>query len=177
MDTTIKAHVGITYDDYKKYALFGMWQKRRKTLPITVIFIGLIGYYVNDTLNYLAKYPMNYLLVAITALLILAVLFSILQPFLRMKRDYRKSKLLNDQTGIYEFTKVSVCLQGADPDLNGNEEYTYSTFTKGYETKYAFYLRMPGRQALIIPKTNIYEGTPEGLSELLKAKMKEFVKS
>lgn len=55
--------------------------------------------------------------------------------------------------------------------VRGNSEYQYDAFKSVCETQQAFYFYIADRQALIVPKANIFEGTAEELSKQLSGQI------
>lgn len=176
MDTVIKAHVAVTYEDYKEFSLFGMFRKYKRTIPLLILYITVVSASIIYIVSYLVNNPTDYFRIALFFVLILFIAYRLIVPFYRIKVNYKKSRLFSGLTGTYVFTENTMNCQTASDISSGTGQYSYAAFQKVFETKTAFYLFISDRQALIIPKGNIFEGTAEGLVEILRKRVGIYIR-
>lgn len=159
----IRAHWDYTRASYGAFFWFHLTRARPYALPIYigVPIVAVCVVYGADLFSPLVAATYGIVLYALIALSLARSL----------RRNLRQLSRLRPNGIDYAFRNGEIVADapGGASSLNGT--YKYALIAKAFETETAFYLYLPGGNALTVEKRSMAEGAPAELAELLKSRI------
>jgi len=166
----VKAKTEYTLQLLKKIARFNAFKNQGKIVYYCILeLIILCMAALSILLVFTSEKSEDIVFLAVCAVIIAFVvpLFVLLLPSLSVKM----SKYVIGAENLYQFTEDEILIESTLPLSSGQTKANYAYFHRIYETREMFYLYISKRQAFILKKSDIIEGSVSDLKNLFISKL------
>lgn len=162
----IKASSTFDYDTMKKFCRFAYFKRGRFWVMMSLLLIMAIPVYI-ISLNYIINYLYYGYLPLMIVITVIIVLYIINCLFIAPKLVYKRLGKYKDLRNDFVFKDESFVVSSECEGYSGNDEQTYSTLDRAYETSDFYYLFRTSSQSFAVDKSTVENGTCEEISRVL----------
>ena len=164
----IKAKCKYDYETCKAVAHISTYKKYgpKKTITIRFIFVFVLMLLNFLIIAFSGGSSINLLTFGCGALLVVLELF---MYFAVPKIQYKSLSKMKDLTNEYVFSDDGFTADCNSEEYKGKSEVKYSLLIKAFETKRYFFLFENKRQAFVVDKSTLENGTAEEIREKISA--------
>jgi len=167
---TIKARTDYTEKSIKNFAKFNMFRFPWQIITYAILEFIMLCFSVG-LFSMMFSGPKEIRIIMIPVLAVPAILVLGAVPFALWRLPAKTAKMSRRMFGaavFYEFSEDEIIINSMLPTNTGQVRANYQYFDKVYETKTAFYLFISKREAFVLEKAGITEGSISDLQELFR---------